>query len=84
MRWLSQQDNRGRVVLITATLCMWLLILLAFKYYGYKETWLIRTVRQFPSGQDQDTPSGFPSPNGGGGAPACPFQGLDRDDPQGP
>lgn len=44
MRWLANQDNRGRVVLITAALFMWLLILFSFKYYGYEETWRIWKV----------------------------------------
>ena len=44
MRWLADQNNRGRVALITATLFIWLLILVSFKYYGYEATWQLWNV----------------------------------------
>ncbi len=41
---LDSEGRTGKVVLITATVLMWLFILISFKYYGYKETWQLWKV----------------------------------------
>src|SRR6185295_19650619 len=40
----SESKSYGRVVLITATLFVWLFMLISFKYYGYEETWQLWKV----------------------------------------
>ena len=41
---LSDKERCGKIVLVTAALITWLLILISFKYYGYNETWLLWKV----------------------------------------
>jgi hypothetical protein len=40
----SEGKPYGKVVLITATLLVWLFILISFKYYGYEKTWQLWNV----------------------------------------
>jgi len=47
-RWILTPENRGRIVLITATLLMWLLILISFERYGYEATWRLWKVPAAP------------------------------------
>jgi len=44
MRLYFNEYNRGKFVLITAIVCIWLLIVGSFKYQGYEETWKIWNV----------------------------------------
>lgn len=39
MRFGLNKENYGRLVLIAASILIWMLILVSFKYYGYQETW---------------------------------------------
>src|SRR6185503_12209180 len=40
----SESKSYGRVVLITATVIVWLFMLISFKYYGYEKTWQLWKV----------------------------------------
>jgi len=40
----SESKSYGKVVLITATVIVWLFMLISFKYYGYEETWQLWKV----------------------------------------
>ena len=42
-RW-KDKDKQGKIILITATVLMWLLLLLSFRWYGYEETWRLWKV----------------------------------------
>jgi hypothetical protein len=40
----SEGKSYGKVVLITATVIVWLFMLISFKYYGYEKTWQLWKV----------------------------------------
>jgi len=44
MHLILGRENRGKVVLIITTLFMWLLMLIAFRGYGYEKTWQLWKV----------------------------------------
>ena len=44
MNYLWLDKNRGKLVLVTSSIFIWLLLLIAFKYYGYEKTWQLWKV----------------------------------------